>query len=346
LKTATQLEESFQEDAMRVNPVAAVRTRIVTKILAIAAIAMLLTAVVGGVSAWHLRVVTDKGNDIYTQALVPTQEVGNLREAVGRVRVDGLSGVIATSQKRPDQIAMWKDALTKDEALIDEIHATYIQRDLPPAEKEAVDRFWAAWTEYRASRDLGDQLNREGRTAEWVQVRDGRTTPAIAAARTALDDLTQASAVTATQRMDQAVEAGKQAMRLTTASVLVGLLVMVFVGVVVARSIVRPLYRLRDVLLAVADGDLRPRAEIAGADEVGQMAAALNTTLTNVHGVVRQIEQDAARLSSFAGSVSARTDGFSTSDQAAAAELAVMAEDLTTIISVFGLEDTAEPATT
>jgi methyl-accepting chemotaxis protein len=90
-------------------------------------------------------------------------------------------------------------------------------------------------------------------------------------------------------------------------AVVIGLVVTVGGGVLVARSIVRPLQRLRSVLVAVAGGDLTKRADVRSSDEVGEMAAALNSTLSNVLDVVRQIDRDAGQLSTFAGAVSAQS---------------------------------------
>src|SRR5690349_17501794 len=65
-----------------------------------------------------------------------------------------------------------------------------------------------------------------------------------------------------------------------TQSVLVaaaGVLVLAVLGWIVTRSVVGPLRKVGAVLAAMADGDLRATTGVASRDEVGQMAAALET---------------------------------------------------------------------
>jgi methyl-accepting chemotaxis protein len=66
-----------------------------------------------------------------------------------------------------------------------------------------------------------------------------------------------------------------------TVGLLLLAVVAVFIGgsVPMARAIVRPLRRIRQVLAAVAAGDLTQRSAITGGDEVSQMAQALDATL-------------------------------------------------------------------
>ncbi|AWM42504.1 hypothetical protein C1280_34370 [Gemmata obscuriglobus] len=57
-------------------------------------------------------------------------------------------------------------------------------------------------------------------------------------------------------------------------------------------SIARPLRRLMTAFSEVAKGDLTPRAEVTGGDEVGQMAAAFNTTVTGIRTAIKQDHVD------------------------------------------------------
>ncbi len=54
----------------------------------IAAVAAFIAGVVG---IWQITTVAARGLTIYTDSVVPNQDVGQLREAVGRARMDGLS---------------------------------------------------------------------------------------------------------------------------------------------------------------------------------------------------------------------------------------------------------------
>jgi methyl-accepting chemotaxis protein len=79
----------------------------------------------------------------------------------------------------------------------------------------------------------------------------------------------------------------------------VGLAIVAF-GVWLSGRLVRRVKETARILERVAEGDLTPRFEGGGHDEVGEMAAALNTTLGTVHDVMCQLEADADELSAFA----------------------------------------------
>jgi methyl-accepting chemotaxis protein len=70
------------------------------------------------------------------------------------------------------------------------------------------------------------------------------------------------------------------------------------VSVFIARGITRPLLQTVRVLGRVAEGDLTPRVEATGRDEVGLMAGALNQALGRMEGAVQLIDDSAQALAS------------------------------------------------
>jgi methyl-accepting chemotaxis protein len=78
-------------------------------------------------------------------------------------------------------------------------------------------------------------------------------------------------------------------------------------GLWLAGRLVRRVKMTAEVLGRVAEGDLTPRLEDAGKDEVGEMATALNTTLGTVQDVMGQLGTDVEELSAFAEQSSAQS---------------------------------------
>jgi methyl-accepting chemotaxis protein len=97
-------------------------------------------------------------------------------------------------------------------------------------------------------------------------------------------------------------ERADMAHTITWARWLVGLvlaasvLVFVVITVRVARSVVRPVRRVRSVLDALAAGDLTPRVGGTGRDEIGQMAGALDTALNNIQHSIRAVSGNSDSL--------------------------------------------------
>jgi methyl-accepting chemotaxis protein len=133
-----------------------------------------------------------------------------------------------------------------------------------------------------------------------------------------------------------------------TAATLVVLGVLLAVGVavslslIIARTIRRPLTQTGRVLEQVAEGDLTIRMERNTRDEIGIMAAALNTSVSTMHDVIAEIEAQAVTLSDVAERAVSHT---SDEERVVDAEtLAELASNLNAMISVFTIERHPEVA--
>jgi signal transduction histidine kinase len=85
---------------------------------------------------------------------------------------------------------------------------------------------------------------------------------------------------------------------------LVALLVSLPLGVLVARRVTAPIYRLRRVAGHVAQGDLDVRAAPSGVLEVDELAAQFNVMADRLAGTLRMLEADRDRLREFVADVS------------------------------------------
>ncbi|MHA7880156.1 MAG: methyl-accepting chemotaxis protein [Saccharospirillum sp.] len=114
--------------------------------------------------------------------------------------------------------------------------------------------------------------------------------------------------------VDQQIEAGnlvRQQAETLTGQLALGYLLgglglcaaLALMGWLTARSITRPVNRLRDVLMQVAtESDLTRRADDRRQDEVGAAAQALNTMLTHFSGLIQNISDTAEQLQEQSGS--------------------------------------------
>ena len=76
----------------------------------------------------------------------------------------------------------------------------------------------------------------------------------------------------------------------------VGLLIAVALALVIARGIIRPLREVRDVLDAVAAGDLSRDPIVGSTDEIGQMAASLRRATARTRSTVAALQDNGGRL--------------------------------------------------
>ena len=102
--------------------------------------------------------------------------------------------------------------------------------------------------------------------------------------------------------MDNTVSATNWAARIVG---LGALLLLIGMAIPLARSILRPVRRLGEVIEALAAGDLTQRSGIASRDEVGRMAASLDRALGVIHQSLSTIGHNAETLASSATELSA-----------------------------------------
>lgn len=101
----------------------------------------------------------------------------------------------------------------------------------------------------------------------------------------------------------------------------------------ITRSIVRPIRRTVEVLDEVATGNLAVRLEHGAEDEVGRMAASLNSALDNLASTVRAIEEQAATIAQASyelSDVSESLAGAAESASLQAAAVSAAADQVTT----------------
>jgi methyl-accepting chemotaxis protein len=108
---------------------------------------------------------------------------------------------------------------------------------------------------------------------------------------------TAAATAAAADAAGEARDAYEAARTLTVIAIVVAFALSLAIGLLVARSVRRPVQHMRDVLGAVADGDLTVRAgTVGGGAELGEMARSLDTTLDALGNVLGLVSDSAGRL--------------------------------------------------
>jgi methyl-accepting chemotaxis protein len=113
-------------------------------------------------------------------------------------------------------------------------------------------------------------------------------------------------------------DAYELARTLTVIAVLAAVLVPLVIGYFIARSVTRPVQRIREVLGSVAEGDLTVRAGRTGGAELGEMAASLDHTLNSLGSVLGLVNDSAVRLATASQRLTTAADGIADNARTAA----------------------------
>ncbi|MGY1838725.1 MULTISPECIES: methyl-accepting chemotaxis protein [unclassified Modestobacter] len=141
------------------------------------------------------------------------------------------------------------------------------------------------------------------------------------AAVSALKDDLAALAAEARTHLDSAISTAD---RIAVLAAIAGTALVAGICLLLQRSIARPLGRVRTALEAMAAGDLTRSAEVTARDEVGQMAAALDTAQAHLRGVIGSVVASADAVAASSEELSASSAQISASAEETSAQSGVV----------------------
>lgn len=242
------------------------RVTVLAKILSTVVVTLVVAVGVGLLGLVNLGKTADETQAMYEQYVQPLNVLAQVQRTAMQLRLDTLNHATSLDAASMDRIEV---AIEEHEAELAEMLASYRPNAADPA---AVDAFSEHWEEVGRIRDgVVIPLSRVNDLAAYQQARDRQLIPAIQVAEA---DLAAAFAAEEAQAADRALNASEAygSSRTTiVVALVVGSLVALGLGVVVARQIVAAVRSVGGVAAALAAGDLTVRADLASRDELGRM---------------------------------------------------------------------------
>ncbi len=279
-----------------------------TKILAAVGVVAIIASSIGLFAIMKLATVNQSATTIYRQGMLPVTSLTAIRGHVFQVRLDVANQAISTTK---DDKAKYEEAVRVDDAAVDAAVADYQKLATQP---KAVDEVVAQLTKYRVIRD--EQLLPAGRAsnmAQWSQVRDTVAAPIITKMMDGIQTLVDEGKANAAAQANAATNTYQSARSITLGLLVGGLLLAVFLAMMIGRTIVGPMRKVNAALVSVAEGDLTHHVDVDTRDELGTMAASVNTATENLRATVSTMADNAQALAAASEQLS------NTSNQIAAA---------------------------
>ncbi|GAA4356883.1 hypothetical protein GCM10023145_27880 [Angustibacter luteus] len=200
--------------------------------------------------------------------------------------------------------------------------------DMTDDEHAAFNRMSVLWNEFFATDDSIKTMYSLGDAQSVDRAESTILGPERNTYRQILD-ATDALVISVAKRVDGEVSRATADARRARLVVLVvvggaGLVVAVAASLVSA-GIVRRVGAVRDSLVAMAGGDLTARSAVAGRDEVGQMAAALNEAQESVRVVVEQVVDSVEQVAASSAELSASGEAVAAGAEEASVQAGVVA---------------------
>jgi methyl-accepting chemotaxis protein len=266
-------------------------------------IAMMGTAM-GLYAALSLSDLNDSAKDLHVNVLMPTENLASITKYFGQQQTEIRQAVINDDESYTQMYILDIDSsFTRVTSLLDRIESL-----ISDSNAEAFNTFksdYAAYQQYMAG--LMEKLKSEDKASVLAEMNNGNLRKIEDTVEASLDTLSLTITNNASAATKQNSNTTQRVFLITLIAVGAVLLFSVTIGVLMARSISKPIKKLtaNAKLLAAGEVDM----DISGVttkDEVGQIREAFN----RIVGVTRELTQDTGMLISSAsqGELSVRAD--------------------------------------
>ena len=266
---------------------------VAAKILTAIAVALAVAITVGlsGLSA--LGKASGSAQLIYTSNVASLKAVADMRVMQKQIRTDVANHALAPTAEAKAKASA---AITADNKTFADALAAY-RASNPAGAPAVIDGLESLWAEYNtvvSTRMLPASAKSD--VATFISERATYASPVMDKVIADLDILQKAETADASKNAKAAADGYAASRTQSILLLIVGFVVALALGVVVARSIKSALGRVKDVAVALAAGDLTRTAGLTSRDEVGRMGTALDTAVTNLRATVGTIDGSATSL--------------------------------------------------
>ncbi|WP_432542907.1 methyl-accepting chemotaxis protein [Kineococcus sp. SYSU DK002] len=265
---------------------------VASKLFAGFGVVCLLLAVVVGLGINRLGSAQANLDRMSTAGVGSAQHLSDVRAAYLQVRMDITNAALAMT---PADIEANVQAMEATDGVLDEAWEAYRAGD-PGADAADQKTFQDLLAQYRGEREELVTLARAQDIDGYIAHRQTTVAPTAKQITETLDALDAGEAAAAEDLVADGAADYESAVTLLLVIGALALVVAVVVATVVARSVAGPLAKVLTVVRGLAEGRLDHRVGIQTKDEVGQLAAAVDTTMDRLTDTVRRIAGNATTL--------------------------------------------------
>jgi len=280
--------------------------KIGTRLIMAFSAVLILMALLGVFSLTRLASVNAMAMEIGQNELRGTRALAGLDSDLEKCRAEIR---LSVSSANPQERAKALEDLHAAAADIKEQEDIYAPLVDEGEEKKLYDSFTLQYAQYTLTNQKVENFVQTGQTKEAADLLEKEDAPEFDAAESTLtsdSDLQQKMSDEALTKAESTYETA----RIWVSAILVGGIALgLLLAVLIARQISRPVQRVCAVAKRIAGGDLTAQ-EIAlnQSDEIGELAASINTMQNNLQGIISSLTQNATH-------VAAASEEFSSTSQ-------------------------------
>jgi len=277
---------------------------------------MLLGGAAVGLGAMHFQ--NEGMRQVYEEELVPNASLASISSDSLMSFV--VLGEAASKVGNKDQVAQKLAEFDKYQAKLEASKAEFMKMPMSPAIKALVGKWQATDADYsQAKSDMVDALKQGDEGAR--DVLELQVRPLLMDRHAQLAKLGEAKRDEAAEIYARETAQYKTVRALSIASLALGLLICLVIGVIVVRSIIQTLSRTVAVANAIAEGKLGHDVQVTRSDELGQLQSAFRAMDERLLAIVTEVRHGSGSVSTAAQQISRGNDDLSQRTQEQASSL-------------------------
>jgi len=302
-----------------------------TKLTVLIAFATLLMLAIGVAGQWGIYTAQQAAESIYKDRLVAIGLLNDVRNHQNQIRI-----LLLAARQETDafEIMGLTDRVRSNIFKVEQLLETYKKHTPVGEEKKLLDAFVEARITFGRTgvMPMIDLLQGEKFTAA-DKLRHETLDPTFAKASDAIDAFIQYQTQLAQQQFEQSLKQAKISRIASLASVALGILMAVIMGMIIGRSIHRGVSMLEKASAQLAGGDLTTKIRIIGQDELARVGASFNQMTAQFANLISEVNHSSTQVNQNADALSvtaAQVAQSSRQQTVRAAEAASSVEQLNT----------------
>lgn len=267
----------------------ALNLKIRFKLLFAFGLTALISGVVGYIGIDSLKTIGKNDIELYEQMTVPLQSISEMASAFQIMRVAARDLVLANEpdelKERLNEFNNCKSDLKRSAVKFGEVN------NESGAVASALDSFNEALKAYNVYLEDLIAMAQKNQDAEALKLLNGDLAQAATNVQDALEYLIQLKMNAARTKSSSNQTMSDQATRMMTLVVLINVLVAIGLGLLISRTVSKPVRKLAELANKLAVGDVNVSIQVTSKDEIGQLARSFERMIANIRAQANLAER-------------------------------------------------------
>lgn len=279
--------------------------RIYQKLLILLIIAAVSLGAVGAVGLNYVREMAQKSEYTYKENLMPIQWLSQIRINNRALDSYTLELMITTDSARKVQLKRMIDTEVEE---IDSLIKKYENTHMTAEAMKKFDHYKQNMKQLRKSREEVIQLASLNRNDEAYKLYIGKVAPQRTLANNTLAELGKLNAKIAGQTNSQNKQDFRNATIIFNIVIAASLILLITVGILITRMIVKPTEELKNLLSKAEKGDLTVKGSYQSKDEIGALTASFNNMINSLRGILLTVNENSHQVATASEELTASAD--------------------------------------